>query len=533
MAAFAADVVIFGNTFAGLLAAKAVSARGRTAVVVGENTFAGGMTRAGLCYMDFGPHGSVGSIVGGHTRRAVLARFDAIYGRPAGTLTLNPEPHVVTQVVQELLASPGVTNVTGKTLGAVTKSGATITRLAAGNDTFDAAVYLDASYEGELMKRAGVTTHYGREALATYKEDPALGAPGGTAGFGSNLQPQNINLLDANGQRLYGANPIPRNDVAAGDAYEGVQCFNFRVCLTSTTAKRQTVQQPVGYKADDYRVLLNYLATNTGVTKLVGAVGATDAIFGGGPLHSATGALKYDCNVAGHVSSNLTHPAFGKANISWAYATADRATREAIANEHYRWIAGLIYFCQNDPAVASARPALQADAQNYGFANDAFQTNWRGQQGFPSELYVRECRRLVGQYVMTEADVRPGAAKPDPVCRFNYSVDIHGHQRYPRRANVSQQEGEGGYNQPSPARPYDIPWRAMLPAEGQADNLIVPWGISCSHIAWGALRLELNSMMQGEAAGSAACLAVEDKLAPVRLSYARLRPALLAQGALI
>jgi hypothetical protein len=112
-------------------------------------------------------------------------------------------------------------------------------------------------------------------------------------------------------------------------------------------------------------------------------------------------------------------------------------------------------------------------------------------------------------------------------------VDQHPHQRSALAVDVTRAQVEGGYNRPAPTSAYDIPWRCLLPCPGQADNLIVPWAVSCSHIAWGALRLELNGMMQGEAAGTAACLSIDGGVDPVRLPYTTLRPALLAQGALI
>lgn len=536
MAAYTSDIVIFGATAVGIMAARAAAAQGRTVRIVEEGTHIGGMVTGGLSAIDIGTQRA--TYIGGYTR-AFFDYLDSYYGKAVGTLTINPEPKACKAALDAALAAAGagVTVHTSKTLTAVAKDGATITSATAGGDTFSASVFIDASYEGELMRLAKASNTYGREAKTFLNESTALSkTTAGSVGYGSNIQQQGITGTDADGQRLYGMNPIPRASTQQGDAHLGNQGFNFRLIMTSTPAIRQTVAVPVGYNAADYQVVVNYLGGSAGatVTKLVGSVGATDCILGGALLATNTpGTLKYDCNMAGLVSSNLYTPGFGQPGISWAYSTADRATRTAIATEHYRWLAGLVYYCQTDAAFGIAEPAVQANAQTYGWCTDEFQSDWFGQQGFPPQLYVREARRLVGQYIMRVEDVVSGSSKPDTIAKFNYSVDIHANQRHPRTTNILQSTFEGGYNQNPPAAAFAIPWRALIPAEGQADNLIVPLCISCTHLAWGALRLEPAMMMQGEAAGAAAHLAIAAGVPPVRLPYSRLRPALLAQGALL
>lgn len=534
MANYSADVVIFGSTMSGLMAAKAAAAQGRTVAVVAENTHSGGITRGGLCKMDIGGSGKT-TIIGGLTKSSFFAYLDTIYGRPAGTMLDNPEPHTVTNYVVTVFQTAGITNYYGKILQSVTKSGSMITSLTAGGDTFSGQVFIDASYEGDLMRLAGVTNSYGRESLSRYWENALPNSGGSVIGYGSNIQPQNVNILDANGQRMLGANPVPRSDIAVGDAYVGNQSFNFRPCLTRTAGKKQALVAPAGYSRNDYQILLNYLNNGTSgtvITKLVTSVGGADGLFGGGLLANNTAGIeKFDCNTSALVSSNYIASGYGRAQAVWAYPMMTRAQRVALMTDVYRWIAGMIYFCQTDSALSGT--ALQTDANTYGLCNDEFQDNWFGQQGWPSEMYVRECRRMVGQYVMREADVRSGARVSDPVCRYNYSIDVHAAQRYTRDVNVAQWLMEGGFNAAQPADYYQVSWRSLLPQHGQADNLIVPVCISCTHIAWGALRLEPAMMMQGEAAGLAAHLALQRGVPPVSLPYAVLKSGLLAQWALL
>jgi hypothetical protein len=534
MASFSADVIIYGNSMAALLAAKAISARGRTCYIVNEDTYVGGMTRGGLAAIDFGPNGSKASIIGGYTRSAFLDRLDVAYSRAVGTLMINPEPKTITSVVTgQLVTGAGITSHSAKPIKSVAKSNGKITSITCSADTYTGAVFLDTSYTGDLMALAGVSCTFGRESKNTYGEVDSDATSGGAIGFQSGAQPWTYGVLDSNGQRLYGSGPIPRSDLPVNSAYFSTSAFNFRVTLTNTASKKVAFTAPSGYSASNYTMLKNYLTATPAITKLVGTVGSTDGILGGASLYcgASPSYAKWECNTNAAVSSNLLQAAFGHPNLSWAYVNGSTATRTSIATEVYKWIAGLLYFCANDASLSGT--AVQTDAQQYGYCNDEFASNWFGQQYFPSTLYVREARRLVGQYVMTENDVRAGATKSDPICRFNYPVDQHPHQRSALAVDVTRAQVEGGYNRPAPTSAYDIPWRCLLPCPGQADNLIVPWAVSCSHIAWGALRLELNGMMQGEAAGTAACLSIDGGVDPVRLPYTTLRPALLAQGALI
>ena len=448
MATYTTDVVVYGNSMCALLAAKAISARGKTIALVNDTTYAGGLTRGGLTNMDIGHSSTRATILGGYTRSAFLDKLDVYYSRAAGTLTYNPEPKAVTSIVTgQLLTVAGLTNFTAKRVSAVSKTGTKIDSIVAGGDTFTASVFLDASYCVDLAAMAGASCITGREAAVTYNESTANFTGNGAIGYPSGVLPYNFSVLDSNGQRIYGCGPIPRSDLPNGSAYYSLPGFNFRVCLTNSASKKVAFTAPSGYDASRYQILLNLLANNPTIVKLVGDTSSTnDAIFGGGALYTGGSYNKWDCNTKAAVSSNLYHAAFGENNISWAYIRGNTTTRTAIMTEVYKWIAGLLYFCTYDPSMLTTTngTAIQVDAQQYGYCNDEFSGNWFGQQYFPSEMYVRAGRRLVGQYVMTEADVKTGSRVPDPVCRFDYTIDHHAHQRYPLSIDVTRNSLEGG-----------------------------------------------------------------------------------------
>lgn len=551
MADYTADVVVWGGTTGGVLAAKAAIDNlppGGTVRLIncywhgGTGLHIGGMSTGGLQQFDFGTTPKA-EIIGGYGRQ-LLESMDVVFNKAPGTLMTNPLPANFLGALTTLRTTSGITTTFTKALGSVTKVDGKITKITAvGGDTWTASVFIDASYEGDLMALAGVTCSIGREAADTTGELQEMANEVDfdrwyIPGFEGQLSAGTTSILDTNGQRTPNTSPLPKASRRMGDADSTLQSVNFRLCLTKTVAKKVAFTAPAGYQAAHYRALQLYLAANPQIVKFQALAGSTDNLLEGTLLATNTGDETYDVNSPGTVGTDVNGHLWLDAglypfqSIQRSFIEANYLQRVSMMTAVYKWIAGLVYFVANDVSLAGS--ALQTDAQLYGYTNTQFSgaSNYFGQQYFPPVMYLREGRRMVGQYVMSVKDVMSGATKPDPVCKFNYRLDHHPAVRHASGTNYTQQATEGSIQaNASPAQPYQIPWRALLPVQGQADNLIVSTCISCTHVAWGSLRLEPSIWMQGEAAGTAAALCVANGITPQTLPYEDLEAALKENGA--
>ena len=480
------DICVYGGTSAGVTAAVRAARAGRSVVLVVFGRHLGGLTASGLGATDSGRIDAIGGL-----SREFYRRVGAHYGRPE---SFGFEPHVAEGVFDSWVAEESIPVYREHRLAGVERAGTRITALRTENGKiFRAGVFVDASYEGDLMAAAGVSFAVGREPNATYGE--TLNGVQIRTGhqFQRTIDPYRAPGNPASGL-LPGVQPGPAGTPGAGD--HRIQAFNFRVCLTKA-ADRRPFPRPPGYDPARYELLRRYLAA-----------GVWDALRLNTPMPNG----KTDLNNNGAVSTD---------NIgrNYAWPAGDHATREQIFQDHVRYQQGLLHYLANDPAVPAA---VRAEVSAWGLPADEFAETG----GWPHELYIREGRRMVADYVVTEHDCRWAVTAPDPVGLASYNMDSHNCARVVV-GGAARNEGDV---QVGPAGPYGISYRAIVPARGECANLVVPVALSASHIAFGSVRMEPVFMLLGHAAGAAADLALRDGVAVQDVGYPALRRALIADG---
>jgi hypothetical protein len=394
------------------------------------------------------------------------------------------EPHVAEEILLDMLSNAHVNTYFNCHLSDVVKSGSQVTLIRMENGRlFGGRVFIDSSYEGDLMKAVGVSYVVGREGRSRYGESLAgrqdilpgqhqfrfpVSAEGPTGGL--------LPLI------------VPQDKVApVGEGDGRFQSYCFRLCMTEEPADRLPVVMPKGYNPARYALVRRYLESAEGTLSLKDFLGII-------PIPNG----KSDINSTGPVSTDLL-------GASWAYPEATYARRKQIWDEHLSWAQGLIYFLQNDPSVPET---IRAQIRKWGLPKDEFLDTGH----WPNQLYVREGRRMLGEYVLTQHDLQKYRQKYDSVGMAGYNIDIrevewlaHTVYLYPK---VTDQVFTEGYLS-VPVQPWQISYRALLPRQEECSNLLVTVCISASTIAYGSFRMEPNYMIAGESAGVAAALAVK------------------------
>jgi hypothetical protein len=499
-AAESADVVVYGATAGGVMAALGAAGEGARVTLIEPGNHVGGMLTGGLgrTDMDRQQH-----LIGGNAYE-----FFRRAGKQYGTeLAWFFEPKVAEKILRDWLAEAKVTLRFGQPLKAVRKQGSRIVELETRDGSiFTAKAYVDGTYEGDLLKAAGVKYAIGREGRRKYGESYAGRLE---------LMPGNHQLrvptpaLDDNGRLVpYVA---PEEDlVPVGEGDGKVMGFGFRLCLTSDPANRVPIEKPSGYDPARFGLLRNYV-------KALGADARIRDFAGISPMPNN----KTDLN-ASTVSTNLLGA--GLASIE-----ADYDTRMKIWEEHRSWAHGLLYFLGNEPEVPES---LRREASQWGLPKDEFTDNAH----WPHQLYVREGRRMLGEYVLTQHDLTTTSTKYDSVGMASYNVDIREIQwiaktitRFPR---VSREVLMEGYLS-MPVEPYQIPYRALLPKYGECSNLLVPLAISASHVAYASFRMEPQFMIVGQSAGIAAAMAARKNTLVHHVDITALQERLRAAGQIL
>lgn len=494
------DVVVYGGTAGGVIAAVSAAREGLSVALLEPGRQIGGMTTGGLGRTDHGRK----ETIGGYSLE-FYRRVGAKYGQK---VTWYFEPHVAELVLAEMVAEAKVKVLFEHRLredGGVKKRKGRITEIFCDNGTaFTAKVFIDATYEGDLLAFAKVPYTVGREATSKYGE-PLAG-----------VRPKDKkHQFDfpvtgyANGEKtvlLAEIQPGARGDIGSGD--KKVQAYNFRLCLTKNPNNRVAFPKPKTYTPARYGLLALYLE---GLAAQLKRPVTMRDILGVAELPNG----KTDVNNRGAFSTDFI-------GGSHAYPEADYQTRAAIWQQHIDYTAGLLYFLANDPAVPET---LRREMSEWGLAADEFAAtnNW------PHQLYVREARRMTGDFVMTQRDLQEERAKADSIGMGSYNSDSHNVQRYLEKDGTVQNEG----NMEVPVKPYQIPYRVLVPPRKAATNLLVPVCVSSSHVAYSTLRMEPVYMIMGHAAGVSAKLAVEKELAVQDVPAAELRKRLQAQGAVL
>lgn len=484
------DICVYGGTSGGVVAAVQAARQGKSVSLAVFGNHVGGLTSGGLGATDVGNHGN--TYIQGLSRE-FYERIGVRYGTSA---KFNFEPKVAESVLNEMLAEAGVTPRWGQRLGAVTKSGQRITQITMDDGTiYRAKMFIDASYEGDLMAMAGVTWTIGRESVSTYGE-PLNGIRASTP---SHQFTVNVDPYVVPGNPASGLLPFiqPGNGGTPGDGDTRVQAYNYRLCLTNVAANRLPITAPAGYDESRYELLGRLIDARIAAGQSV----ALSAFMNGTSPAMPNG--KTDINNNGAFSTDFI-------GMSDSYPTASYAQRAVIEQQHRDYIQGFLFYLGNSSRVpAATRTAMQ----NLGWCKDEFTDS-----GGWGHIYVREARRMVSDYVMIQQDCVSSRIAPEPIGLSAYTMDSHNCQRIVQ-GGVVKNEGDV---QSSVPQPFGIAYRSIVPRVGECENLLVPWALSASHIAFGSIRMEPVFMILGQSAATAAAFAIDDGVSVQQLSYAKL-----------
>ncbi|MCL4483177.1 MAG: FAD-dependent oxidoreductase [Bacteroidetes bacterium] len=506
---FTADIIVYGGTSAAVTAAVEAAQSGKTVLMVSPDTHLGGLTSGGLGFTDTGNKSVIGGLsrefyhrVWQHYNDSAAWKWEkhAAFGNKGqGTVAMDGvnrtmwifEPHVAEQVFEELIKEnnirvlrnewldreKGVKKVEGRIVSIKTLSG----------KRFSGKMFIDATYEGDLMAAAGVSYIVGREACSVYNETyNGVQADIKERGhfFKDPIDPYRIPGKKESGL-LWGISPEPIAPNCSGD--KKVQAYCFRLCMSDHPGNRVPFPKPGNYNPANYELVARVLDT-----------GWMDwfAKFDRVPNR------KTDTNNHGPFSSDFI-------GGSYDYPEASYAQRKEIIKAHENYQKGLLYFLSNDPRVLEE---VRGKMQKWGLAADEFGENGN----WPWQLYIREARRMKGVYVTTENEVTNKRKVADPVGMGSYGMDSHNVQRYVTADGRVQNEGDV---QVHLKEPYSISYGSIVPKKEECTNLLVPVCVSASHIAYGSIRMEPVFMILGQSAAAAACVAIDNRQAVQDVPY--------------
>lgn len=484
-----ADLCIFGGSSAGIAAAVQARRMGMHVVIVESSGHLGGLTTGGLGATDIGNKAAIGGIA-----REFYGEVGKHYGstEPDGT-KWTFEPGTAKQIYKNWLQASDVPVYFNQRLKKVDMQNGKISRLIMTNGSeISAAVFIDATYEGDLMASAGVDYHVGREANSAYRETlngVHYGHP--NHNFKAWVDPYAIPGKPDSGL-IPGVTDAPVLRQGDGDA--SVQAYNFRICLTNVPANRIPFPQPPGYDPDTYTLLARYIQA-----------GVWDALR----LHIMMPNGKTDLNNYGAVSTDYIG-----GGDQWP--EGDLLTRERLFQDHLRYNLGILYFLSHDERVPES---IRREVGQWGLPADEYTDSGH----FTPQLYVREARRMISEVVMTEHHCRGYDVVDDPVGLAAYTMDSHNC----RRLVIDGRCINEGNVEVAPGAPYPISYRSIVPKGEQCANLLVPVCLSASHIAFGSIRMEPVFMILGQSAATAAALALEAGCAVQEVDYSKLRKKLL------
>ncbi len=507
------DIVIYGGTSAGAAAAIQAARMGKAVVLIEPGRHLGGLTTGGLGMTDSGNKNVIGGIA-----REFYQRLKKHYDQPAAWKFEKPEqyrayrpkedaqwtfePHVAEQILRDFLQESKVPVVLGERLDrtpgkGVMKDGRRITAIVMESGRrFAGKMFLDTTYEGDLMAAAGVRFTVGRESNRVYGETlNGVQRAKNTHGhrFVVKVDPF-VKMGDPKSGLLFGIDPGPFPPDGDGD--RRVQAYCYRLCMTNVPQNRVPFTKPADYDEAKYELLFRNFEAGD-VRRL--------------PLKiDMMPNRKTDLNNNYAVSTDFI-------GQNYKYPEGSYAERAKILREHESYERGLLWALANHPRVPEA---IRAQVRPWGLARDEFTDT----DHWPHQIYVREARRMVGAYVMTELDCRRQRPTPEPVGMGSYNMDSHNCMRYVTAAGGVQNEGD---IQVSPGGPYQISYRALVPKPGECTNLLVPVCLSSSHIAYGSIRMEPVFFILGQSAATAAVLALRDGVDVQQLDYRKLRERLL------
>ncbi len=496
------DLVVYGGTAGGVMTAVSGARSGLKTVLIEPRSHVGGMATGGLSRTDVGKR----EVIGGLSLE-FYARAGRRYDMPR---YLNPvawfyEPHVGESVMLEMLHDAGATLVLRERLRektGVQKQGTTIQSITLENgDVYRGKVFADCTYEGDLMAQAKVSYTWGRESSAQYGE-PLGGVRSRTPLHQFMID---VSARDADGTVLPEISTAPRGVDGAAD--KRVQAYNFRIIATNNPAIRVPWPKPHNYDPKRYEVLIRHIK---GMEQKLGRA----QVFHELTLIARIPHQKADFNNQGAFSTDY----IGK---SYGYPDGTYREREAIWQDHVEYVQGFYYFLANDSRVPAT---LQMEVREWGLCKDEYEDS----NHWPHQLYVREGRRMIGEYVMIQKDLQTDLKKPDVIGMGSYNSDSHNVQRFINERGLAENEGDMQVG----VQPYQMPYRMILPKRAEATNLLVPVCFSASHVAYSSLRMEPQYMIIGHAAGIAAQMAIAGNKPVQEISVPELQAKLKAQAAI-
>lgn len=514
-----ADVIIYGGTSAAVIAAVEVAQSGKSVMIVSPDVHLGGLTSGGLGFTDSGNTASIGGLSREFYHKVWLHYNDSAawkwqkqseYGNKGqGTVAMDGEsrtmwifePHVAEKVFEDFIRENNITVYRDEWLnresGVKTDNGKIISFTTLSGKTFQSKMFIDATYEGDLMAAAGVSYTVGREPCSQYNEEwngVQAGVYHHRHYFNTPVDPYVIPGDTSSGLLSYISNePIRPN--CTGD--EKIQAYCFRLCMSNHPENRVPFDKPEGYDPSDYELLARVFESgwNEWFAKF-------DIIPN----------KKTDTNNHGPFSSDYM-------GMNYDYPGASYERRKEIIEDHTHYQKGLLYFVSTDERVPEE---VRNRMKDWGLAKDEFTDNGN----WPHQLYIREARRMVGAYVTTENEVLGKVHVADPVGMGSYTMDSHNVQRFVTAEGYVQNEGDAGVH---PKQPYKIAYGSIVPQKGECENLLVPVCLSSSHIAFGSIRMEPVFMILGQSAAAAAVMAIDKNISVQDLPYGQLEQVLLSK----
>jgi len=530
------DIVIYGGTSAGVAAAIQSSRMGKSVVLIEPTNRIGGLTTGGLGQTDIGNKQAIGGI-----SREFYENIKTYYDNPENwkwqkkseyldggqTRTKENEnsmwtfePSAALSVYKNMIAEENITLVYNERLNrknGVKKTNGKIRSIAMESGTiFSGNVFIDATYEGDLMATAGISYTYGRESNEQY---------------GETLNGVQANIINTSLTGLVSRNAYNHNFLLEVDPYikkgdpksgllpnvvekpglegsgdEKIQAYCFRMCLTAVPENRVPFQKPEGYNETDYELLFRNYEARKGAIRDMYSYGNSLLPW----INSSMPNRKTDTNNKFGFSTDY----IGR---NYAYPEASYTEREKIIDEHRNYQMGLMWSLANHPRIPKE---VRDEASRWGTTKDEFERP----DGWQQQLYIREARRMVSDYVMTQHNCEGLHIPNDPIGMAAYGMDSHNIQRYVDANGFVQNEGNveaHGF------KPYPISYKSIVPKKEECENLIVPVCLSATHIAFGSIRMEPVFMVLGQSAGTAASLAIDNKLSVQEIPYRDLQKTLL------
>lgn len=516
---YQADIIIYGGTSAAVIAAVQASRSGKSVIVLSPDQHLGGLSSSGLGFTDTGNKSVIGGIAREFYHRVYLhyqnteawrwQKKEEYGNRGQGTPAIDGadrtmwifEPHVAESIMEDFVKENNLQVFRGEWLdrknGVEMKQNVISAIRTLSGKYFKGKMFIDATYEGDLMAAAGVSYHIGREANSVYKEtwngvQPLVFQH--NHHFTKKISPYRVSG-DENSGLLPGVSDEPLAVKGSGD--HKLQAYCFRMCLTDKAENRKAFTKPDHYDPIQYEILARLFQS-----------GWSELFSKYDPIPNR----KTDTNNHGPFSTDFI-------GMNYEYPEASYEERKKIVKAHEDYQKGLMYFIANDTKV----PELYRSAmQKWGLAKDEFVDNGN----WPYQIYVREARRMVSDYVLTEHEVLGRKNVPRPIGMGSYALDSHNTQRYITAEGYVQNEGDIGVQAP---KPYSISYDAIVPKAKECQNLLVPVCLSSSHIAYGSIRMEPVFMILAESAATAAALAIDHHIGIQEVSYSELKVRLLKQ----